>query len=481
MPSLPPREPPSHLSWDEYFMYIALMSAARAKDPSTQVGCCITNGEKRVIGIGYNGFPRIGASYNPVWFVRPWLWMAEGLVFPVWKWAEDLAGERRTDGRACCGGGSSGSSTATSSSCKRCMIDLLYPAVVCEEVSVSCPVATTSSLKRRASIDMNTDGAAEFIDGVKDERYRPTETSTNDRSGVPVDQAPAPPLVPTNGNDGREAPSARAPVASDNEAVEPAAGASKFLTAAGGVAAVVDKSEEASKPADAGEDLSPSGGGSGQVGVGDSKAKNRRVRKKKKRGASASPDAVTPLAMTPSDFNGTTSKDLSLFQPRDEDGGGAPSVADASTKTGSGSTSASSSKAPSHGGGPNGDAKIRSSPLSERLSPFRLVRATVRPFVRPCVRVIKTVLKNLFAVHANSGLLMRSPLFLRYLRFLGLWDNDVAFPWGRDGSGGVSQSKYAYVVHAEVGVPWGRDGSGGVSQSKYCLRGACGGRSNYCQ
>ena len=46
-----------YISWDEYFMAVALLSAHRSKDPSTQVGACIVNQKKRIIGIGYNGFP----------------------------------------------------------------------------------------------------------------------------------------------------------------------------------------------------------------------------------------------------------------------------------------------------------------------------------------------------------------------------------------------------------------------------------------
>lgn len=38
-------------------MAIAQLSAKRSKDPSTQVGACIVNSKKRIIGIGYNGFP----------------------------------------------------------------------------------------------------------------------------------------------------------------------------------------------------------------------------------------------------------------------------------------------------------------------------------------------------------------------------------------------------------------------------------------
>ncbi len=48
----------NYLSWDEYFMGIAMLSGARSKDPGTQVGACIVNAANRVMGIGYNGFPR---------------------------------------------------------------------------------------------------------------------------------------------------------------------------------------------------------------------------------------------------------------------------------------------------------------------------------------------------------------------------------------------------------------------------------------
>lgn len=46
------------LSWDQYFMAMAHLSAKRSKDPSTQVGACIVNKQKRVVGLGYNGFPK---------------------------------------------------------------------------------------------------------------------------------------------------------------------------------------------------------------------------------------------------------------------------------------------------------------------------------------------------------------------------------------------------------------------------------------
>ena len=46
------------LSWDEYFMGLAHLSALRSKDPHTQVGACIVSKEKKVVSIGYNGLPK---------------------------------------------------------------------------------------------------------------------------------------------------------------------------------------------------------------------------------------------------------------------------------------------------------------------------------------------------------------------------------------------------------------------------------------
>ena len=51
----------NYLSWGDYFMGIAILSAQRSKDPNSQVGACIVNADNKIVGIGYNGFP-IGCS-----------------------------------------------------------------------------------------------------------------------------------------------------------------------------------------------------------------------------------------------------------------------------------------------------------------------------------------------------------------------------------------------------------------------------------
>lgn len=46
-----------YLSWDEYFMGVALLSAQRSKDENTQVGACIVNDDNKILSVGYNGMP----------------------------------------------------------------------------------------------------------------------------------------------------------------------------------------------------------------------------------------------------------------------------------------------------------------------------------------------------------------------------------------------------------------------------------------
>lgn len=47
----------NYISWDEYFMGIALLSCERSKDPNTRVGACIVSTDNKILSIGYNGAP----------------------------------------------------------------------------------------------------------------------------------------------------------------------------------------------------------------------------------------------------------------------------------------------------------------------------------------------------------------------------------------------------------------------------------------
>jgi dCMP deaminase len=52
---MPKRE--DYISWDEYFMGLAIMASNRSKDPNTQVGACIVDDENNILSLGYNGTP----------------------------------------------------------------------------------------------------------------------------------------------------------------------------------------------------------------------------------------------------------------------------------------------------------------------------------------------------------------------------------------------------------------------------------------
>ena len=56
-----------YISWDEYFMGVALLAGMRSKDPNSQVGACIVSQDNKILSMGYNGFP-IGCSDD----VFPW-------------------------------------------------------------------------------------------------------------------------------------------------------------------------------------------------------------------------------------------------------------------------------------------------------------------------------------------------------------------------------------------------------------------------
>ena len=72
-----------YISWDEYFMGVALLAAKRSKDPNTQVGACIVSGDNIILSTGYNGFPA-GCSDDDY----PWEREGEATKYPYVGHAE---------------------------------------------------------------------------------------------------------------------------------------------------------------------------------------------------------------------------------------------------------------------------------------------------------------------------------------------------------------------------------------------------------
>ena len=47
-----------YITWDEYFMSVAILTGMRSKDPNSQVGACIVSEDNKILSMGYNGFPK---------------------------------------------------------------------------------------------------------------------------------------------------------------------------------------------------------------------------------------------------------------------------------------------------------------------------------------------------------------------------------------------------------------------------------------
>ena len=48
----------NRITWDEYFMGLAILTSKRSNDPSTQVGAVIVDSDHKIVSLGYNGMPR---------------------------------------------------------------------------------------------------------------------------------------------------------------------------------------------------------------------------------------------------------------------------------------------------------------------------------------------------------------------------------------------------------------------------------------
>ena len=59
-----------NISWQQYFMGVALLASKRSKDPSTQVGAVVVTPDNRIIGVGWNGMPKSIYPHNDICF--PW-------------------------------------------------------------------------------------------------------------------------------------------------------------------------------------------------------------------------------------------------------------------------------------------------------------------------------------------------------------------------------------------------------------------------
>lgn len=71
----------SRPSWTDYFLGLAKVVSQRSHDIHTQHGCVITDKNHRILGVGYNGFPK-GLDDSKLPLTRPdkYFWMVHSEI-----------------------------------------------------------------------------------------------------------------------------------------------------------------------------------------------------------------------------------------------------------------------------------------------------------------------------------------------------------------------------------------------------------------
>lgn len=142
---MPKRE--DYISWDEYFMGVAVLSSLRSKDPNTQVGACIVNQDYKIVGVGYNGFP-IGVSDDEIPWERDGEWL--DTKYPYVCHAELNA-----------------ILNSTSSSLKGCSLFVgLFPCNECAKAIIQSGIKEVVFLSDKYAEEDNTKASKRMFDGT---------------------------------------------------------------------------------------------------------------------------------------------------------------------------------------------------------------------------------------------------------------------------------------------------------------------------
>ena len=89
-----------YLSWDEYFMGIAIFTSLRSKDPNSKVGAVIVNPDNHIVGTGYNGFVA-GADESLFSWEREGEWLHTKYPYVVHAEANAILNATTSDLRGC--------------------------------------------------------------------------------------------------------------------------------------------------------------------------------------------------------------------------------------------------------------------------------------------------------------------------------------------------------------------------------------------
>ena len=80
-------------NWNDYFLEMAELASTRSPDAQTKCGCVIVDDKNRILGQGYNGFPR-GLDDDVLPNTRPkkYAWMIHAEVNPILNSNSSLEG-----------------------------------------------------------------------------------------------------------------------------------------------------------------------------------------------------------------------------------------------------------------------------------------------------------------------------------------------------------------------------------------------------
>ena len=151
-----------YISWEEYFMGVAMLSAQRSKDSSTQVGACIVSRDRKILSVGYNGMPT-GCSDDDM------PWEREGGLLDT-KYAyvchAELNAILNNDGRSLKG---------------TTIYVTLFPCNECAKAIIQCGITEIVYMEDKYAKEANYIAAKRMLDmaGVKYRQYQPSGKDIN--------------------------------------------------------------------------------------------------------------------------------------------------------------------------------------------------------------------------------------------------------------------------------------------------------------
>lgn len=151
-----------YISWEEYFMGVAILAAQRSKDSSTQVGACIVSRDRKILSVGYNGMP-VGCSDDEM------PWEREGELLDT-KYAyvchAELNAILNNDGRSLKG---------------TTIYVTLFPCNECAKAIIQCGITEIVYIEDKYAEEPNYIAAKRMLDmaGVKYRQYQMSGKEVN--------------------------------------------------------------------------------------------------------------------------------------------------------------------------------------------------------------------------------------------------------------------------------------------------------------